>query len=699
MPKVVPQKNIDPALIDVKRRDVSYSRLMDKVLLNLEKMPQTPESPPRKRKKRYIWAGVTGTVFCLLLLVFGFVFLNFNAGKDVIRNGGRTITANFLGSLKALNTFQPSEASAYLRKNDAEIKSIRNFLDKSRTDVLINIFGGVVPVLKDAKSLFEELDVFNASLLELSTTIEDVEYNGFKYFRNDGGKLVADLTVVRDAIRDIGTQSEKIKNTTAILKKTLPFFENIDQAIGEAYLKHSADLKRAEASLDNLLVLLDSGVERHIALFFQNPAEIRPGGGFIGSYADLTINHGQMVNLDVRDIYDPDGQLFKKITPPWPLQTMTQDWGARDANWFFDFPTSARTVLGFLEASKMYEEKGTVFDGVVALNIEIIETVLGVIGPIPLDEYKITIDRDNFLSEVQREVEAGKDKAAGQPKKILQVLAPKLLEKLGNLTPTQQKSLIEDVTNQMAKKDIMVYMKDAVLAGSLKDAGMDGSLYEIPRGFWGNYLAVVNANVAGGKSDAFITQSVGVKIDVDTEGGILTDLTLTRTHNGDKQKDPWWRETNKDFVQILTNPGSNLLNLTGNTVKNLYSDFDYKLNKYETNPDVRSIEDTKKSIAAYNAWSLEEFGKTAFATWLFTAAGKTSEMNVRYQTTDAGHVALEPGRVFTFVFERQSGVKSDLDVTIAAPVGFKWAETDGSFYNYRNSDPDGRIILKLTLTK
>ena len=118
----------------------------------------------------------------------------------------------------------------------------------------------------------------------------------------------------------------------------------------------------------------------------------------------------------------------------------------------FDFPVSAKTIVNFLEMSKMYSEKNVTFDAAIALNIDIIETLLGITGPIKLADYNLTIDKDNLLYEVQRSVEAGADKKAGEPKKILKVLAPILLQKLGELAPEKQKELFDSVKKHADKK-------------------------------------------------------------------------------------------------------------------------------------------------------------------------------------------------------------------------------------------------------
>ena len=60
----------------------------------------------------------------------------------------------------------------------------------------------------------------------------------------------------------------------------------------------------------------------------------------------------------VRDIYDPDGQLTLKVQPPLPLQAVTTNWGARDANWFFDFSSSAKDFRASLSDSSLLDLAG-----------------------------------------------------------------------------------------------------------------------------------------------------------------------------------------------------------------------------------------------------------------------------------------------------------------------------------------------------
>ena len=696
--KSVPKKNIVPALMDIKKPRFTYTASLAKREVNLRFAPKVVYRH-QFTNKLYLWMGIAGIV-AIALGVSAFMFypalLN---SKQFLVGASGEMSQNFATAATAFSNLDLDTALQVLQKNEKLIVQAEEELTKNPNGILVGALQNVVPLVGEVKALFSATHKFNGDLLNLSVALQNLQTNGLHDFFSDGAALMSSLNSLRTLVQTTSHDMETIKNATAGLRMTADIFGKLDDAVSNAYVKHSADLYQINNFLGNLSALLSSEEGKHVLVFFQNPAEIRPGGGFIGSYADLTIAGGQMQNLDVRDIYDPDGQFVRKVVPPWPLQTMTQDWGARDANWFFDFPTSARTVIDFLETSKMYAEKVETFEGAVAMNINVLQSILEITGPIQLPEYKLTITQSNFLNEIQREVEAGNDKTAGQPKRILKTLTPLLLEKFQNLDAREKKLFIEKLKAHLAAKDIMVFMKDNGMAEFLAARNLDGAVYALPNDFWGTYLAVVNANVAGGKSDTFINQSISGEIDVDTEGGSFVNLKVARAHTGDKEKDPWWRATNKDFIQVYTNPDARLTGIKGNDVKRETSDFDYTAAHYEQQADLHAIEATKVFFENFKAWSLQAFGKTAFATWLITPAGGVKTLEMHYQIPKTISVALDTGTVYKFVFEKQSGVQTSLKLDIMAPFGYHWVESESATYHFENQSPEKRAMLNLTLEK
>jgi hypothetical protein len=59
---------------------------------------------------------------------------------------------------------------------------------------------------------------------------------------------------------------------------------------------------------------------KNYLVLLQNDTELRPSGGFLGSYAKVELASTGIKNISVQDIYVPDGQLLGHVDPPLPIQ-------------------------------------------------------------------------------------------------------------------------------------------------------------------------------------------------------------------------------------------------------------------------------------------------------------------------------------------------------------------------------------------
>jgi hypothetical protein len=690
-------KNIDPVIADIRRPGMRRDAHFHRPVVHLEREPMRPE-PRLRLLRRMLVIGIT--VIAVAVIGGGlFAASNISQAKRLFGDRGGQIADNFVLSLQAFGNMRPAEATQPLEKNAETFTLMEQFLGQNVTGHILSLVGTVIPAVGEGRELIAQVGGLNSNFLAVSSVLGELQTSGFSYFQTDGEKLLALLGRLEQLVADIRNQTRAVKNLTGTLRPTASFFETIDDQLSLNYVKRSSDLAGAERFLSAVTALLATDSDKHVLLLFQNPAELRPGGGFIGSFADLTIRRGQLRAMNVRDVYDTDGQLQENVVPPQPLWNLTERWGARDANWFFDFPLSAKHVVRFLESSGIYTDSDTHFPLAIAVNINVLRSLLETVGPIALPEYKLEITADNFLNEIQREVEAGKDNVAGEPKRILKVLTPILLERLSALTPEQHGQLVGKFMAHFAKKDIMFYAVDPALSDFFGSADLDGAVYRLPNDFWGSYLAVSDANVAGGKTDAVIDQAIEARVDIDTDGGVLTDLSITRTHRGNAEKDAWWKTTNQDYLQVFTNAGSALVGVTGNETKLILPKVDYATSGYTKDPDLESMESSQRYSSAYKSWTGEAFGKTSFSTWTTLAAGKSKTTEFRYQAPPLSDFSLESGKPFRFVFDRQSGVRTTLTVTILAPLGYTWAESQSPIFTKNFGDPDGRVVVDLTLAK
>lgn len=696
MAKQVPKKNIEPVLVDVKSPSGVHRKAVGRAEVSLAHRSYL-KAPRAHGRGRRIAAYFVSFALLVGLVLGAAFFFGARAVKGTVQGRGAAIADNFSRSMEALESLDPAAASQYLEANRKELAALARFFGENGAPTLTSALGGVIPAVGEAATLLKDVARVNVNLLALTSALEKLRAEGIRSFMGDGETLLSSLTATRGALRGVIEGSQSIKNTTGRLKSLSSYFGTLDAFVGDRYLAWSTQLYALDEFISELHALLASATDRHILLMFQNPSEIRPGGGFLGSYADLVVRKGAMVKLDVRDIYDPDGQLFTNYAPPEAMAEWGV-WNARDANWFFDFPTSAEAVMSLLEASKLYENYGVKFEVAAAVNIKIIETLLAETGPVPLPAYDLTLTDQNFLREVQREVELGDGKTAGAPKRILQVLTPVLLERMGNMDGNGVSSLLERLGAHYEKRDLMFYARAPKLEHFIREMDGDGAVYALPSGFWGNYLAIVNANIDGKKSDAVVTQEITVYVDVDSGGGSLTDLAVTRTHRGDLERELFWRATNRNYIQIYAPPLSELVLLKGNDPAPRGTGLTPAENA-RLYPAVKLIEDTKKFLSSYQAWMMEAFGKKVFAAWMNIAAGKSKTLELRYQVPGKPNMPPTVGDRYTFIYERQSGVPTKLSLVIAAPIGYRWAESESPRFTYDADDIPGRLVLTLTLVK
>jgi len=242
-------------------------------------------------------------------------------------------------------------------------------------------------------------------------------------------------------------------------------------------------------------------------VLLQNNMELRPTGGFMGSYAKMKFENGGMGEIIVQDIYVPDGQIAGHVDPPVPIQmAFKQGWfRLRDANWDPDFPTSAQTVSWFFE--KGNEEKA---EGMIAVNLNLVEDLFDLIGPIDLVDYGLKVDSENFYQIAQEYAE--KDFFAGSTQKanIMSALVKAMISKLKNLNSKQLLVLAKVIYKNLQERQVLIYLSDPKSADIVKKLGWDGSMKKFTPSEKGlnDYFYLVEANLGVNKANLYVQRKV-----------------------------------------------------------------------------------------------------------------------------------------------------------------------------------------------
>lgn len=172
------------------------------------------------------------------------------------------------------------------------------------------------------------------------------------------------------------------------------------------------------------------------AVLIQNNQELRPTGGFIQAVGLLTLDDGKLVNAQFWSVYDLDSKLVGVVKPPDDLQLALGEsrlW-IRDSNWTPDFPATAVQT-----ATLIKQATNSQVDGVIAVNLESLTTLLKAIGPVEVPEFNEVItdrnlaERMEFHSEMQLVRTPGTtpplDYTATVAQKILNTMAKQPVEK------------------------------------------------------------------------------------------------------------------------------------------------------------------------------------------------------------------------------------------------------------------------------
>lgn len=645
---------------------------------------------------KYSWA--IKVVVILFILGINFYIFNLLNFKNLVLSKTVVIYEELSRGKTALSELRPKAAESAFLAADQELTNIRQKARNYGFTALSGLLGNLIPGLKGIPQVLNNLSYLNQTSLAIAKNVDYLTNHGLALALNNGGSQI--ITALENLHYNIGqlmALNIEIKKQSDQLKTLSSKITSFVNTFNDDYISTSVNLAKAREWLGAFLTTLKSTREQHLLIIFQNPSEMRPAGGFIGSHADITIWRGSIKNIAIDDIYNADRQLDLKIIPPKQLQSLTKDWGARDANWFFDFPTSAQKVVYLLENSNLYKQKSIRFLGLTAINIKVLESLLEITGPIKVPQYELVLDQENFLQEVQYEVEAGRDKKPGQnPKKILSVVAPLILEKLTNLSESQKTVLLTKFQQHLKNKDILFYFKDQTLQSFAVEMNVAGEILALPKNFSGDYLAVVNANIAGGKTDAFINQEIILKSEISGDGTIYNYLTIKKRHSGQNEEEWWYTTDNKSFVKILTPQNSRLKAITGNYYKTVNRLINYERAGYQQDPHLQSIENSN-FLKKFQAEVGQEFGKTYFATWFRVPAGTQKTLELQYD--NPRRAIVKDGASYKFIFEKQSGTQGSLEYSVTAPLGYVWQETGTDIFEYTTLNPQAREIIELTLMK
>ncbi len=400
---------------------------------------------------------------------------------------------------------------------------------------------------------------------------------------------------------------------------------------GKSLSKSAGELRLIS---DLVLGITGFDMDSRLLFVFQNNTELRGSGGFVGSYALVDFRDGKIKKIETPGGggYDTEAGLYTIVQSPEPLRLVNPRWYFWDSNWWPDWPMSAGKLMWFLE-----ESNGPSVDGVIAITPTVAERILQVIGPIDMTEtYGEISDHENFWQAVQSITEA-KPKTAStaasfieepikpEPKKIIGDLLTKILEELPErLNKDNIIKLISVILDSFNEKQILAYFSDTDDQKIINDLGWDAGINDTQ----GDYLMVVNTNIAGGKTDKVIRETIQLFTRVSEGGRVINELEIKREHPGEKHQD-FVGVRNVNWLRVYVPAGAKLISASGWRAPD-QEFFDSPDPSWLLDKDIAANE--AKAIVGDNGTKIyTEKNKTVFANWTMTDPGQTTVIKIKYE--------------------------------------------------------------------
>ena len=363
----------------------------------------------------------------------------------------------------------------------------------------------------------------------------------------------------------------------------------------------------------DFLRLALSSRNKSFLIGFQNSGELRPTGGFWGSFAILkaSSNVSSSELLFETNPYKKDNVLLNesKVELPKPMAETWQDRPQTfvNANWSFSYPDAAKTLEWYF--AQGWNQK---VDGVFALSSLSVIDLLELTGPVSLPDGS-AITSDNFTETMSKKIDEeywldDKNKEINEPKTLIKDLFPRLLEKTKQIPKIK---LARFVLDQMNKGHILLFFNDNKSQNISKNLGLSGEMLPCNS----DCLSIVNANLNGGKTSLNVEQAVSYDVKKENDG-LTANLEISRLHKTDR----WPQILNRNWTRVVVPLGSQLTDIymDGQSIKN---DVEVK----------------------------DEQGRTTFGFWFSTDPGQEKVVTLSYRLPSKSY------KNYSLIYQKQPG--------------------------------------------
>lgn len=390
------------------------------------------------------------------------------------------------------------------------------------------------------------------------TLYNDVELAYRQFVGSDSGDTL-------DTVRRLSGEFEGMYSELSTLQAEVAQLQNPynSQAITEFKTKFGSELPAmrrytlAAQKMSQVMpsILAEDGEKNYLVLL-QNNAELRPTGGFIGSFALVRIRDGKLQEFTVEDVYEADGQLQGYVTPPEEIVQYLGEaqWFLRDVNWSPDFPKVAERAAWFLD-----KEINVKVDGVIGTNLSMVQKLMSVTGPLELVDYGEVITQDNLYERAEAHSEINFFPGSTQKKDFLSAVSQQLLDKIF-YQPTNKVALARAILDSAEQAELFMSVTDPQAEEILATLGWNGALLSpnCPSPFTAENCVVdtvmqVEANVGVNKANQHLSRAITQRVELTAD---TARHTRTMVYTNTAESEAWPAGKYKTYLRLFVPEGS-----------------------------------------------------------------------------------------------------------------------------------------------
>lgn len=522
------------------------------------------------------------TLFTTIMGVYTFSVVNELQSQAVpLKDKASTTYALF----KAQNL---PEAEKTLHELDSEFQAVKVTYGKlgfyKYIPIAKNYYGDGLHALTAAQS---GLNAGKKSVAAITPYADVLGFSGTEFTggtTEDRLKVILEtLDKVAPILDEIGAELDIVKNELAQIDPNR-YPETLKDMPVREYVVMAQELSAGAANglaeyrpvIEQLPGVAGAGGQaKKYLILFQNDNELRPTGGFLTAYAIINIKDGKVEAEKSDDIYALDQKFTKQIPIPDELGrylTTERFFNLRDMNISPDFKVAMDL---FFENYQTVKGEPQDVDGIIAVDTHFLTNLMKVLGPVEVPGYgTFTAEIDPrcdcpqiiyILSEIiTRPTPYLRDDRKG----ILGPLMRSLLTKAYTAPKESWPELFKTGFESIQNKHAQFYFLDENAQKAAELANVSGSMTPPQNG--DDFLGIVNANLAGAKSNLFITYEVKQVIAQAPIDGILTktvEITYKNSHKADNCNLEagllCLNSTLKDWTRLYVPQGSQLVEAQG----------------------------------------------------------------------------------------------------------------------------------------